>query len=311
MKKSLGLVFLVLMLVLAVGCMAVQTTDEDNELTYKLTDTGQNKSYDSNGNEIDPAKGEAFYGQDAQYEGIEASFTDNGDGTITDNVTGLMWQQVPDSINMSWEEAKEYCENLELGGYDDWRLPTVKELFAIGSFETGWPFLDTDYFEFPEAFQMEPVNVESQDGRPQPGPQDGAPQTGPQNGAPQTGPQGGGPQGGPLDESTTNNQAEMAPPPSSDNEDGSIGKDQGQFWTSNFYYVGTTHGGAATAFGVNHATGHIKGYPSDVSGPMGKFVRAVRGDITAENNFVDNGDGTISDLNTGLMWMADDNGEGV
>ncbi len=44
---------------------------------------------------------------------------------------------------------------------------------------------------------------------------------------------------------------------------------------------------------------------------MGKYVRAVRGEETAVNEFVDNGDGTITDTATGLMWMQDDNGTGI
>ncbi len=106
----------------------------------------------------------------------------------------------------------------------------------------------------------------------------------------------------------------MPPASSGENTDGGgISKQQGQFWTSNFYYVGTTHDGEDTAFGVNHATGHIKGYPigTDGDGAIGRYVRAVRGVDTSVNNFIDNGDGTISDLATGLMWMTDDSDAAV
>ena len=57
-------------------------------------------------------------------------FTDNGDGTITDTTTGLMWQQSY-SGGFSWPKALEYCENLELAGYFDWRLPSKNELHSI------------------------------------------------------------------------------------------------------------------------------------------------------------------------------------
>ena len=258
-KKMLLLMLITILILGFASCSLINIPVIGAVTTYRLTDTGQTTSYGNDGEVINPSEGETLYGQDADYTGVEASFTDNGDGTVGDNMTGLTWQQVPASEKMSWEEAGVYCENLELGGYDDWRLPTVKELFAIGDFETGWPFLDTNYFEFAEASEI-PV---------------------------------------------------MPPPSMNDEESGSISKAQGQFWTSNFYYVGTTHGGAPTAFGVNHATGHIKGYPSDVGGNMGKYARAVRGESNEENNFVDNGDGTISDFATGLMWMADDNGKGV
>ena len=59
------------------------------------------------------------------------SYTDNGNGTVTDNVTGLMWQQQDDNITKSWESALSYCENLSLATYPDWRLPNVKELNSL------------------------------------------------------------------------------------------------------------------------------------------------------------------------------------
>ena len=316
MKKITGMILTVMMLLGVVGCSDItqsagsadtQSSDSASSVTYNLTDTGQSVSYDADGNEITPSEGEAFYGQDAQYEGTQASFTDNGDGTVTDNVTGLIWQQIPVSETMSWAEAEEYCESLELAGYDNWRVPTAKELFGISDFTTGWPYLDTDYFEFPDANSASSRESAVDD------PQDDA--TGPPaGGAPQDGttgpPAGGAPQNAETDTESADAQSEMLPPTTSDEKD-SVGKDQGQFWSSNYYYVGTTHGGANSAFGVNQATGHIKAYPSDVTGAMGKHVRAVVGEVATENQFVDNGDGTISDLATGLMWMADDNGEAV
>jgi hypothetical protein len=57
-------------------------------------------------------------------------FTDNSDGTVTDSVTGLMWQQ-GDNERMNVQEAKESCKNMNLGGYDDWRLPNIKEINTI------------------------------------------------------------------------------------------------------------------------------------------------------------------------------------
>ena len=59
------------------------------------------------------------------------SFIDNGDGTISDLATGLMWQKADSGNGMDWENSLSYTENLELAGYDDWRLPNAKELQSI------------------------------------------------------------------------------------------------------------------------------------------------------------------------------------
>ena len=209
--------------------------------SFPVVDTGQTACYDDNGDEIScPASGEAFAGQDAQYDGNQMSYTDNGDGTITNNATGLMWQQTPDNQGLSRPEAVAYCESLELAGYDDWRIPTLKELFSISDFSEGWPYLNTNYFDLAGT---------------------------------------------------------------------SVSKDE-QYWADD--YVGTTvEGGSEAAFGVNHGTGHIKAYPANVSGPMGNYVRAVRGNTYGVNDFVDNGDGTITDNAAGLMWQQADSGSGM
>ena len=58
------------------------------------------------------------------------NFVDNGDGTISDLATGLMWLQ-DDAGPMDWGDALEFSERLNFAGYDDWRLPDVKELQSI------------------------------------------------------------------------------------------------------------------------------------------------------------------------------------
>jgi hypothetical protein len=74
------------------------------------------------------------------------------DGIVTDTVTGLMWQQ-GESSQMSWEEALAYCEGLELGGYDDWRLPNYNELQTLVDYEKAeHPSIDTDFFPNANAF---------------------------------------------------------------------------------------------------------------------------------------------------------------
>jgi hypothetical protein len=67
-------------------------------------------------------------------------------GTITDTSTGLMWQQAGSSDPMNWEQALAYCEELNLGGYTDWRLPTIKELLSIADYSRYNPAINTTYF---------------------------------------------------------------------------------------------------------------------------------------------------------------------
>jgi len=88
-----------------------------------------------------------------------------------------------------------------------------------------------------------------------------------------------------------------------------------QYWSSTVY-VSTTMNGNPTAFGVNFADGRIKGYPMTGISPTGlhftAFLLCVRGNPEyGKNLFVDNGDGTITDNATGLMWSKADSGSGM
>lgn len=72
------------------------------------------------------------------------SFTDNGDGTVSDSDAGLMWQQ-GEPGSKTWDVALTYCEGLSLGGQSDWRLPNIYELESIiNTYAT--PAIDTAYF---------------------------------------------------------------------------------------------------------------------------------------------------------------------
>ena len=77
----------------------------------------------------------------------DARFTDNGDNTVTDNATGLMW--IKDHVamgtiggvnwagTMTWNNAIDNCLNLDYAGHTDWRLPNAYELFSICLLENG------------------------------------------------------------------------------------------------------------------------------------------------------------------------------
>jgi len=125
---------------------------------YPIVDTSQGKCYDNNA-EI-PCSQNNFTGQDAQYTGNAPHYQDNGDGTMTDLVTGLMWQQDP-GAKMTYAQAVAGADSFSLAGYDDWRLPTIKELYSLILFDgtdvaacpkgntcSSIPFIDTRYFKF-------------------------------------------------------------------------------------------------------------------------------------------------------------------
>jgi len=60
-------------------------------------------------------------------------FIDNGDGTVTDTNTDLMWASADNMGDIDWHDAVVYCKNPPVAGYkySDWRMPTIKELKAL------------------------------------------------------------------------------------------------------------------------------------------------------------------------------------
>jgi len=65
------------------------------ELSYPIVDTGQIRCYDDRTEISFPTIGRSWFGQDAQYAGNQPAYRNNGDGTVTDVNTGLMWQSEP------------------------------------------------------------------------------------------------------------------------------------------------------------------------------------------------------------------------
>jgi hypothetical protein len=263
MGRIVGLLLVIaisISLLLGTGGCTIETPEPEPELnlSYVVVDTGQEKCYDNSEEIACPQPGEAFYGQDAQYQGIQPAYQDNGDGTVTDLNTELRWQKTPGD-KVTYDEAVAGAKDFDLAGYDDWRLPTIKELYSLilfsgtdpapESVEPAVPFIDTNYFDF---------------------------------------------------------------------EYGDISAGERIIdaqYRSSTEYVATTMNDTATVFGVNFADGRIKGYPRDMGPqgqPMTEFVRYVRGNLDyGVNKFVDNGDGTITDNATGLMWSKDDSGQGM
>ena len=111
---------------------------------YPIVATGQAKCYDNRGEIAPPKPGQPFYGQDAQFQGHPANYTLSADGlTVRDNITGLTWQRSPDTdgdgsltrrdkLTLAQAQALPAKLNAaKFGGFDDWRLPSIKELYSL------------------------------------------------------------------------------------------------------------------------------------------------------------------------------------
>jgi hypothetical protein len=80
---------------------------------------------------------------------FSGKLTDNGDGTVSDKSEGLMWQQAEGGLQ-KWQAGMTYCDNLSLGGHDDWKLPTIDQLRSMVDNDFSQPMVDTTFFpDFP------------------------------------------------------------------------------------------------------------------------------------------------------------------
>ncbi len=98
-------------------------------------------------------------GEETPTTATPMDLTDNGDGTVTDNINGLKWQQDVDLPAYNWYEAAgleddilnpdgiiDVCGDLTLAGFTDWRLPTAHELMTLVKYEAYDPAMDTNVF---------------------------------------------------------------------------------------------------------------------------------------------------------------------
>ena len=234
--------------------------------SYPIVDTAQDGFYNNITTISEPGTNDAFYGQDGCYDGNQPSYTISADGlTVYDNVTGLTWTRSHDwngdgnldaDDKMTQANAVTYAATLNAqsyGGFDDWRLPSIKELYSLMDFRgtdpnvaatdsSGLtPFIDDTVFEIGYGDTAAGERI--------------------------------------IDS---------------------------QFATTTIY-VDTVMYGQEAMFGLNLVDGRIKGYPTQ----MGKTYYAYycRGNTDyGINDFSDNGDGTVTDNATGLMWAQADAG---
>jgi quinol monooxygenase YgiN len=114
--------------------------EEGGTTSVRLLKTGQKRCWDSSGTPTDCED----TGQDANFQAGAPlpypRFTDNGDGTVTDNLTGLVWLKNANLFDeVTRDQALEYARNLASGSYGlsddsqpgDWRLPNVNELESL------------------------------------------------------------------------------------------------------------------------------------------------------------------------------------
>ncbi len=248
----LSLVAIGICISLFAGCSCPLSAAEKTSYSYPIVHTALTTLFTDQEIVSSIEEGDAFFGQDGNVLNNYPSYTNNNDGTITDNITGLVWQQTMDE-KMTIEEAQIYAENCTLAGYEDWRIPTIKELFSLidynghsGGETAHILYINTAYFNQPLG-------------------------------------------------DTTKGEREI----------------DAQTWSST-KYVSTTMNNDETYFGVNFIDGRIKGYPTYNRRKREEnkmYFRLVRGNPKyGINNFVNNNDGTITDLSTGLMWQIADDG---
>lgn len=257
---------------LAASCLALLATQGTaQDLPYILVDTMQESCFDQTGSKIScPAEGDDLYGQNAQHPRLAASYSDNGDGTVLDRNTGLLWQKTPQDDRMQYADGLTYCSALDLAGRD-WRVPSIKELYSLADFrgellkpEEGEPrpYIDTTVFDF--EYPDGPMIFAGQ---------------------------------------YWSSTLYIKGPVMNGLNQGAFGFN---FADGHIKSYGT---GLDFYTGAQAASSGLANGPEDGKAP-GNYVRCVSGEtgVYGVNAFSDNGDGTVSDAATGRMWQQSDDG---
>lgn len=137
----------------------ITATSEDNTeeistavLSYVVVDTMESECYNLEGEVVDC--GSDLLGQDAEYLTTKASyvFYDTDETAVLDNNTGLIWERSQSTKQYVFNDAAGYCAAQTTAGQDEWRLPTIKELYSLADFDgdlnNNIPYIDTRFFNF-------------------------------------------------------------------------------------------------------------------------------------------------------------------
>jgi hypothetical protein len=240
--------------------------------TYVIVDTGQEACYDDQDVIASPSTGEAFYGQDSQHYGAQPSYVISDDGlTVYDVVTGLTWQKSPDR---NGDGVINAADKLTWAGCQAY--PSTLNASEFGGY-SDWrlPTIKEQY-SLILFTGIDPSGY-------------------------------------------TGDASSLVPFIDTDYFDFAYGDESAgerlidsQYASSNLYV--DSGGMMQLLFGVNFADGRIKGYGLMMPGGREKtfLVMCVRDNTSyGINNLVDNGDSTITDNATGLMWEQNDSGGDV
>jgi hypothetical protein len=125
---------------------------------WPIPDTGQTKCYNDTAEIPCPQPGDPFYGQDGNYHISEPAYDPSLDGlTVTDLNTGLMWQRADDRVSRDWDHAVACCEDLNLGGYSDWRLPSLMDLVSVVDHGRYAPAIDPLFSSQSDMYWSNPI----------------------------------------------------------------------------------------------------------------------------------------------------------
>jgi hypothetical protein len=241
---------------------------------YPVVDTGQTECFNNIRAIPCPQQGQAFFGQDAQYLGNQPAYTLSSDGlTVNDTVTGLTWQRSPDTSGDGSINAED-----KLTWPEAMALPLTLNAENYGGHHD---------WRLPSIKELYSLILFS---------------------------------GTDPSDNTATSTAGLTPFINTDYfvfayGDTSAGERiiDSQY-ASSTKYVASDGIQGGKVFGVNFADGRIKGYDLVTAdgGEKTFFVICVRGNPEyGRNEFIANGDGTISDQATGLMWLQSDSGQGM